>query len=207
MKVDPKRQAAKFRKVRQLIRNRNEVRSQIELDMRQSDWSEEALIAYLMFETGLRPGSKSTNRTKIRGTNRSVKTFGACTLLVRHIRILKNGVFLDFVGKKGVRRRVQVTNPAIVDELKWRKAEKEPSERIFDTEYWHVAEYVGLLGYTPKDFRTMVATCKAKELAATLGRSSRDRRALVRTVADQLGNTPAVCRSAYIDPAVLRSFE
>src|SRR5690606_12152983 len=114
------------------------IRSQIEVDIRQSDWAEEALVAYLMFETGIRPGSKEENGTINRKTGRRIKTYGACTLQARHVKVLKSGVFLDFIGKKGIHLKVQVTNPALVDELKWRKAERAPTDRLFNTQYWHV---------------------------------------------------------------------
>jgi DNA topoisomerase-1 len=61
---------------------------------------------------------------------------------------------------------------------------------------------------TAKDFRTWAATVLA---AAALGatdaadakESNRQVVAVVKQVAEQLGNTPAVCRQAYIHPEIL----
>ena len=61
--------------------------------------------------------------------------------------------------------------------------------------------------FSAKDFRTWHGTVLAAvELAAEgapASKSGAERaiRAAVRRVAEQLGNTPAVCRSSYIDPA------
>ena len=67
---------------------------------------------------------------------------------------------------------------------------------------------------TPKDFRTWHATVlAARGLAAASPppASERARRRVltqvVREVAEELGNTPAVCRSSYIDPRVVELWE
>jgi DNA topoisomerase IB len=63
---------------------------------------------------------------------------------------------------------------------------------------------------TPKDFRTWHATVLAARGLADVGAppaSDRARRAavagVVRDVAAELGNTPAVCRASYIDPRLI----
>ncbi|HEX3947161.1 MAG TPA: hypothetical protein VHW47_05625, partial [Acidimicrobiales bacterium] len=69
-------------------------------------------------------------------------------------------------------------------------------------------------GYSAKDFRTWSATILAAAALAgcdpmPTSRSARRRAVVgaVATVAEQLGNTPAVCRSAYVDPRVIDRFE
>ena len=54
----------------------------------------------------------------------------------------------------------------------------------------------------------MLAAVELAAEGAPSSKSSAERaiRAAVRRVAEQLGNTPAVCRSSYIDPAVLDRF-
>ena len=68
--------------------------------------------------------------------------------------------------------------------------------------------------YTAKDFRTWNATVLcAVELAAsahdakTETARKRAANAATKRVADYLANTPAVCRSAYIDPRVFDRFD
>ena len=64
----------------------------------------------------------------------------------------------------------------------------------------------------PKDFRTWHGTVLAAVELAREGAPSSKRgaeraiRAAVKRVAERLGNTPAVCRSSYIDPSILDQF-
>ena len=73
--------------------------------------------------------------------------------------------------------------------------------------------------FTTKDFRTYAGTLAAFQLLARtphpVGRRGRApgesafaaaEKEVVRQVADALGNTPAVCRKAYIDPAVFEAW-
>jgi DNA topoisomerase IB len=67
--------------------------------------------------------------------------------------------------------------------------------------------------FTAKDFRTWNATVLGA-VALARAEPSRDTRAArermvagaIRTVADYLGNTPAVCRASYVDPRVIDRF-
>jgi DNA topoisomerase IB len=75
-----------------------------------------------------------------------------------------------------------------------------------------VQEHLGD-GFSAKDFRTWVGTVLAAAgLAAQDPADSETARrrtvaAVVKDVAEHLGNTPAVARSAYIDPLVVERFE
>jgi DNA topoisomerase IB len=66
--------------------------------------------------------------------------------------------------------------------------------------------------YSAKDFRTwhgtvLAAVELAREAAPTSkGGAEQAIRAAIKRVAERLGNTPAVCRSSYIDPRVLDRF-
>ncbi|MET0860636.1 MAG: DNA topoisomerase IB, partial [Microbacterium sp.] len=67
--------------------------------------------------------------------------------------------------------------------------------------------------FTAKDFRTLRGTIVAAETLARIGTvdSQRDRKRAealaVRATSETLGNTPAVARSSYIDPAVFTAYE
>src|SRR5437763_4566446 len=69
--------------------------------------------------------------------------------------------------------------------------------------------------FSAKDFRTwagtLIAACALARLdgESVPGRTDRKKLivAAVKETAAQLGNTPAVCRSSYIWPSVLRDFE
>jgi DNA topoisomerase-1 len=69
--------------------------------------------------------------------------------------------------------------------------------------------------FSAKDFRTwagtLVCACAlARDGVEVNGNKSSRKRSVVKAIketAEALGNTPAVCRSAYISPEILNSFE
>ncbi len=89
--------------------------------------------------------------------------------------------------------------------------------RVLDIKSGHVNEYLDSITpkdfrVTAKDFRTWAATWKtASRLAEQLDPDSERARKrvsneVIRTVASDLGNTVAVCRSSYIHPIILSDF-
>jgi DNA topoisomerase-1 len=72
----------------------------------------------------------------------------------------------------------------------------------------YIREHAGE-GFTAKDFRTWHGTVLAAVELAAIGpaksRSGAERsiREAIKRVSEALGNTPAVCRSSYVDPCVL----
>jgi DNA topoisomerase-1 len=69
--------------------------------------------------------------------------------------------------------------------------------------------------FSAKDFRTWAGTLlcacalarRAKETGSTQTARKRAVREAIREVSEHLGNTPAVCRSSYVFPSVIRSYE
>jgi DNA topoisomerase-1 len=67
--------------------------------------------------------------------------------------------------------------------------------------------------FSSKDFRTWGGTLLAAVALAEIGKAEDERETkrnivkAVKSVAEQLGNTPTVCRSSYIHPAVLSVYE
>src|SRR5687768_10171672 len=67
--------------------------------------------------------------------------------------------------------------------------------------------------FSSKDFRTWGGTLLAAIELAEIGNAEDERQVkknivrAVRHVAEQLGNTPTVCRSSYIHPAVLKAYQ
>ncbi|HEX8249918.1 MAG TPA: hypothetical protein VF599_17230, partial [Pyrinomonadaceae bacterium] len=67
--------------------------------------------------------------------------------------------------------------------------------------------------FSAKDFRTWGATVLAATELAQIGVSETKTQTkkniveAVKKVAEHLGNTPAVCRSSYIHPAVIEAYE
>ncbi|MCR9159291.1 MAG: DNA topoisomerase IB [Nannocystaceae bacterium] len=150
--------------------------------------------------------------------------FGLCTLQPEHLELRAGqGVAtLDFPGKSGRRWQLDVQDPSVVRVL---EACAQADCRVFcyrddggSTRAMTASRVVDYLreasghDLRPKDFRTWAGTVIA---AATIrerldgGATVRRKKVATRATkaaAAQLRNTPAVCRSAYIFPAVLESF-
>ncbi|MDQ2624965.1 MAG: hypothetical protein M3Y20_07380, partial [Actinomycetota bacterium] len=145
---------------------------------------------------------------------------------------VRQAIQLRFPAKSGKRAEITIDDPdlvgvmmALVERpgrggrlLVWREDDGDDDQGA-----WHAVTSSDVAGYvrevlgetaTPKDFRTWHATVLAARGLADAGpppRSQAARRrtvaAVVRDVADELGNTPAVCRSSYIDPRVIDLWE
>jgi DNA topoisomerase I len=150
--------------------------------------------------------------------------YGLATLERAHVRV-ENGsrLVFDYSGKTG-RRHVQTvddgTAAVIVAALKRRRSGGDELLAYRNGRGWtdvrapDINEELKLLAgidCSAKDFRTWHATVLAAvRLAGARERSARGSQRVinevVREVAEHLGNTPAVCRSSYIDPRLFDRF-
>jgi DNA topoisomerase I len=154
------------------------------------------------------------------------QTYGLATILKRHVKLAADGVLeFDYVAKGGKRRLTSVVDPvvyAVVAELKQRRGggpellawRRRDGRRVVwvdvkstDINGW-IKEVTGG-EFTAKDFRTWNATVLAAVALAVSTEATSPtarKRAVTRAfkeVAHYLGNTPAVCRSSYVDPRVV----
>ena len=154
-------------------------------------------------------------------------SFGLTTLQRRHVRKQGRTVVFGFVGKSGVEHEITIDDQETVEALEVMRRRRAPAEAKLlawkDRSRWrelepdHVNEYVRAatgIEATAKDFRTWHATVLAAAALAESDepgetRASRKRAvaAAMREVAEYLGNTPALARSAYVDPRVVDAYE
>ncbi|WP_183099864.1 DNA topoisomerase IB [Nocardioides pelophilus] len=154
-------------------------------------------------------------------------SFGLTTLERRHVRRERGVLVFDFVGKSGVEHRIEVADPVVMElleRMRRRRSSTDPGLLAFrDGRRWRsltpdlVNEYLreaSGLESTAKDFRTWHATVlAAAALAEAPGpeatKTARKRAiaGTMREVADYLGNTPTLARSAYVDPRVVDAYE
>lgn len=162
------------------------------------------------------------------GSERYVRdgTYGVTTLLRRHVEVRGRRVRLSFPAKHGIRVRTEVVDPELAAALRSLLGLRGP--RVFKYE-WEGAvynltskrlnDYVKIyLGdeFTAKDFRTWGGTLLASVyFAEAAGRhgfpesetqQKRSVTAVMRRVAEKLGNTPAVTRESYVSPAVVEQY-
>jgi len=160
------------------------------------------------------------------GNDKSAKsesTYGLSTIRGSHVTVDGDAVLFDYVGKwkKKHRRAVRDGEVAtIVASLKRTEGAKlfkftQNGSRLVGVKDRHVNDYIqSIIGkdFTAKDFRTWAGTLLCSIALAVQGqgtskaeRKRRVRKAVVAT-AEQLGNTPAVCRSSYICPRLLDEY-
>jgi len=178
-----------------------------------------AMVVAVMAETLLRIGNHEYARS-----NRS---FGLTTLRNRHVEFLRGGrARFRFRGKSGLAQVVELDNARLTELV--RRCQQLPGQALFqyrdDQGRLQPVDSGAVNGYlreamgeafTAKDFRTWGGTVAAFRRLAALplppparGGAPSERalaaaqNAVIGEVAQALRNTPAVCRKAYIDPAV-----
>lgn len=144
-------------------------------------------------------------------------SYGLTTLRNRHVRIEGDSLKLSFRGKSGVRHDVEVKDRRVLRVV--RRCLHLPGQELFqylDDDGQRRAVGSGdvndFLGgpcrerFTAKDFRTWHGTVLALETLRKfcgVAGESFTLKQLLAEVSQSLGNTPAVCRKAYIHPQVL----
>jgi DNA topoisomerase I len=156
------------------------------------------------------------------------RTYGVTTLTRRHVTVRKNRVSLAFRGKHNIQVRTTLVDEelaaAMRDLLAVQKGGRvfryrQEDGTLANLTSRHLNEYVKAhMGpeFSAKDFRTWGGT-----LLAAIGFAEHAERhgfpetptdekrsvaAVMRGVAQQLGNTPAVCRASYVSPAVVDQY-
>lgn len=162
------------------------------------------------------------------GSERYVRdgTFGVTTLLRRHVEVRGRRIRLSFPAKHGIRVRTEVVDPDLAVairrllELKGPRVFKYEWEgRTYNLTNRRLNEYVKIyLGdeFSAKDFRTWGGTlvaviCFAERVdregfPESEPEQKRSITAVMKRVAEQLGNTPAVTRDSYVSPAVVEQY-
>jgi DNA topoisomerase-1 len=157
---------------------------------------------------------------------RHYRTYGITTLQNRHLEVKRGGrLVFTFVGKHSIEHRKVLVDKelaAAMQELK----EIGGARKLFNytdengkprpVKSKDVNEYLKAATseeFSAKDFRTWGGTLLAALELADIG-AEKDEKTLkknivraVRRVAEQLGNTPSVCRASYIHPVVLKTYE
>ena len=154
------------------------------------------------------------------------ETYGLATIRKRHVSFERGLIVFEYEAK-GSQQRIQTIDDAeivpIVRSLRNRKGGGHELLAYRENGGWRdvrsdqINEYlkeVAGTDFTAKDFRTWNATVLAavalalRESEAT-SKAARKRLATAATkaVSEYLGNTPAVCRSSYIDPRVFDRFD
>lgn len=150
-------------------------------------------------------------------------SFGLTTLRDQHIDISGSTLWFHFLGKSGKHHEVDLHDPRLARII--RRCQEIPGHELFqylDHEGHHhtiestdVNDYLRAISgheFTAKDFRTWAGTVLAaralveQEAPESETRGKKNVTQAVKSVASQLGNTPAVCRKSYIHPAIIDAY-
>jgi DNA topoisomerase-1 len=213
------RERRKARRLVALVRALPQIRRSVTRHLAAGEPTREfvlAAIIELVARSAIRPGSETYARAH--GTR------GAATLLKSNVNIKRDTVILTFRAKGGqavhreIRSRRLAAAIGILQQL--------PGKRLFqyrgETGAAHlvrrrdVNEFLHLIAgvrISLKDFRTLMASTFVLETLAHISpeKSERLRRRqileAVRAAAEELSNTPTVCRKSYVHETIFAAFE
>lgn len=213
-----KREGVKYGRLLAFGRALPRIRQRVSVDLLLPGLPREKVLAAvvaLLDRTHLRVGNDEY--AKANGS------FGLSTLLDRHAAFAGTSVTLKFRGKSGVTHERVVSDARLARIV--RACRDLPGQDLFQyrDEAGRVRKigsadvnaYIGAAAgepFTAKDFRTWAGTVTAAaELAKlpvpeTKTATERAVAGVVKLVAAELGNTPAVCRKSYIHPKVVEAF-
>jgi DNA topoisomerase-1 len=154
---------------------------------------------------------------------RESRTYGITTLTKRHVRVRGHRVAVNFRGKNRAQIRTTLVDAELADALEQLLA-LPGGRRLFRYDWEgelynltsarlndYIATHMGD-EFTAKDFRTWGGTLTAAIGLAERGpvetetEAKRSIAAVMRTVGERLGNTPAVARASYVSPAVIEQY-
>ena len=211
------RDAGKFARLADFGKRLPKLRRKLAQDLKQPGLPRDkvlAIVVGLLAETLIRVGNHEYARSN--------NSFGLTTLRNRHVQFPRGDrAIFRFRGKSGQDHTVELEDARLARLL--RRCQQLPGQALFQyvdeagkpqpVDSGAVNDYLrAAMGedFTAKDFRTWGGTIEAiaafvrtprprKRTKAALARAQA---AAVKQVAAELGNTPAVCRSSYIHPAV-----
>ena len=198
-------------------------RKQLAKDLKRKDLDERKVLAICV---------DVLQHSLIRVGNESYKqlygSFGLSTLRDRHVKINGSKIKMTFVGKKGVKQDLELTNRRLANMVK--KCRDIPGQQLFQyykdgkehrgIDSGKINQYIKEItgdDFTAKDFRTWGGTLEAFRQFAKCSVDSTGEESKTHTkkeivgvldcVASKLGNTRAVCKSSYVYPLLITAYE
>ena len=149
--------------------------------------------------------------------------YGLTTLRQDHVEVEGSTVHFHFAGKSGKVHDVDVRDRRLAKVI--RRCQALPGQDLFQytdadglchsIDSSAVNDYLREISgqdFTAKDFRTWSGTVQAflelegRELCAGSATAKSHVTEAIKAVAEQLGNTPAVCRKCYVHPSIIEDY-
>ena len=188
------------------------IRRRVDKDLRRGQLDKDRVVAAvvrLLDEEKVRVGNRQYARDN--------KSFGATTLMSRHLRREHGRLTMRFKGKHGIVHEIGLTDSRLARVVK--RCQELPGQMLFQyingdgvpqaVNSTDVNDYIREASgaeFTAKHFRTWGASVIAFD---ELLKKKDDQRISVATmvepVAEALGNTPAMARKAYVHPSLIEA--
>jgi DNA topoisomerase-1 len=215
------REAKKFERILEFGRALPRIRAAVARDLAAAARKNARLTRELVLAAVVRLLDTTLVRVGNDEYARSNASFGLTTLRNRHAGVEGSVLRLRFRGKSGVPHEVTLDDPRVARVV--RRCLHVPGQELFQ---WQdeqgmahsigsgdVNDYLEAVSgarFTAKDFRTWHASARAFEAVRRMTCEGLDQRGagvmvrqMLAEVAQQMRNTPAVCRAAYVHPSVL----
>ena len=211
------REEEKFRRVVEFGESLPQLRRKVRNDLKRPELDRVRVLAAIvrLIDQGFfRVGNDKSARSEL--------TYGLTTIHAKHVKVAGPELRFDYIGKwrKAHKRAIEDEEVAAIVRALKRLDQKElfafiDSGKIRDVKDRHVNDYIqSIIGdkFTAKDFRTWAGTllCSIALAMEGQGASKKERKRKIKraieAASQQLGNTPAVCRSSYICPRVLDEY-
>jgi DNA topoisomerase I len=192
-----------------------QLRKRLRADLRGQGLTREkvmATVVTLLEETLIRIGNEDYARANA--------SFGLTTLRNRHVQVKGQALRFQFKGKSGKLWDLSIHDSRVAKVVA--SCQELPGQHLFEyrdgegaarpvssTDVNNYLREITGRAITAKDFRTWAGTVKAGMGFARIDPPPTKKavRAVIAAVAQELGNTVAVCRRCYIHPAVIAAFE
>ena len=211
------REEAKFRRVVEFGESLPALRRRVRADLKGTELERRRVLAAMvrLIDQGFfRIGNDKSAEAE--------STFGLSTIRSSHVQVDGDRILFDYVGKWKKKQKRAVEDADVVPVVQTLKKtggaelfKFENNGRVIDVKDRHVNDYIqASIGhdFTAKDFRTWAGTLLCSIALAMQGQATtkterkRRVRKAIEATAEQLGNTPAVCRSSYICPRLLDEY-
>jgi DNA topoisomerase-1 len=211
----------KFQRITKFAQAIPEMRKTVARHLRQPGLTRERVLAAILRILStcyMRPGSEVYANEN--------GSYGIATLRRKHVNVKGELIEFDFPGKSGVRQQRQLRDRQVARVI--RDSMKLPGFNVFKYQNGdgnptkvtrrHINEYIKeVMGskFSAKDFRTwagtLVCACALARVDDEFPEKKTARKknivAAIKQTAEVLGNTPAVCRSSYVCPEIINSYE
>jgi DNA topoisomerase-1 len=209
------RDADKYARLAEFAASLPKLRRRLKRDLARAGLPREKVLASvvsLLEQTLIRVGNEDYARTN--------HSFGLTTLRNHHVRVRGPELRFLFRGKSGKQWSLALRDRRVARVI--RSCQELPGQHLF--EYRDARDEVRAVSssdvnaylreitgaeISAKDFRTWAGTVKAAMVfqASPEKIPKKTARAVVAAVAEELGNTAAVCRKCYIHPRILAALE